>query len=245
MSRETKDAKRTRALAVIEALDAAMPEAKIELDYQNPLQLLVAVILSAQCTDKRVNMVTPALFDRFRSAADYGNAEVGEVEGFIKTCGLYKSKARNLVAAGKALADQHGGEVPLTRSVLEELPGVGKKTAGVVSIHLGGTEAFPVDTHILRLSVRLGLSRATEPDKVEADLQALFPRQWWTKGHQLLIWHGRRTCYARSPECDRCVVNSLCPKIGVKKAKSAPPATGRGAVPSPPRVRRGGASSAS
>lgn len=219
MGRETKHSKSERALKVIEALDRQMPEAKIELDFRTPLELLVAVILSAQCTDKRVNMVTPALFDRYRSAADYANADLAELESFIKTCGLYRSKAKNIIAAGKALAEQHGGEVPKSRELLGALPGVGRKTAGVVCIHLGGDEAFPVDTHIRRLSRRLGFSTKTDPDKVEEDLRALLPSRWWMKGHQLLIWHGRRTCFARSPECERCVVNLLCPKVGVKNAK--------------------------
>lgn len=228
MARESLKAKSDRALKVIEALDQQMPEAKIELDFTSPLELLVAVILSAQCTDKRVNMVTPALFQRYRTASDYANADLAELESFIKTCGLYRSKAKNLIAAGKALAEEHGGQVPTSREVLNSLPGVGKKTAGVVCIHLGGDEAFPVDTHIKRLAFRLGFSTQTDPDKVELDLRELLPSSRWMKGHQLLIWHGRRTCFARSPECERCVVNSLCPKNGVKgaKKKTAKPARG-------------------
>ncbi|MEN9797880.1 MAG: hypothetical protein RL653_1576 [Pseudomonadota bacterium] len=214
--RESKAQKTARAAAILDGLEAHMPEARIELDYTTPLELLVAVMLSAQCTDKRVNLVTPALFRRYRTAADYAAAEVSEVEGFIQTCGLYRAKAKNVVATGKLLVERHGGNVPLDRETLQELPGVGRKTAGVVTTHLGGTPAFPVDTHIQRLAGRLGLSTAKTPDGVEEDLRALVPESRWTTGHQLLIWHGRRTCAARAPACERCVVRAHCPRRGVK-----------------------------
>lgn len=213
------EAKRARAVEIITRLDGAMPEAKIELDYTTPLQLVVAVALSAQTTDRRVNMVTPALFARFQTAADYAQATPEEVEGYIKTVGLFRNKAKNLVKLGQALVARHGGEVPTSRAALSELPGVGNKTAGVVTIHLGADAAFPVDTHILRLSKRLGLSTHETPDEVEADLQKVVPQPLWFKGHQLLIWHGRRCCDALRPECHRCVVAELCPKKGVKPAK--------------------------
>ena len=193
-----------------------MPEAHIELDYRTPLELLVAVILSAQCTDRRVNLVTPALFQRFADARAYAGASAAEVEPFIQTCGLYRAKAKNLVAAAKALVAEHGGEVPRSRAALEKLPGVGRKTAGVVCIHLGGDDAFPVDTHVKRLAFRLGFSGHTHPDKVEEDLQKLLPSTRWTLGHQLLVWHGRRTCLARAPACERCPVAELCPRKGVR-----------------------------
>jgi len=219
-SRESKSDKRRRAAAILDRLEAHMPEAKIELDYGTPVQLLVSVILSAQCTDKRVNMVTPALFRRFPDAGAFAAADVAEVEDLIRTCGLYRAKARSIVAAAKAIVSEHGGMLPTTRHGLEELPGVGRKTAGVVAIHMGTDQAFPVDTHVLRLSRRMGLSRHTHPDKVEADLSGLLPPQRWAKGHQLLIWHGRRTCLARSPACERCVVNALCPRIGVDRRRA-------------------------
>jgi endonuclease-3 len=219
--RESKSDKKRRAVEILDRLDAHMPDAKIELDYGTPMQLLVSVILSAQCTDKRVNLVTPALFRRFPDARAFAKAKVPEVEALIRTCGLYRAKAKSIVAAAGAIVGEHGGEVPVKRDVLESLPGVGHKTAGVVAIHLGTDEAFPVDTHILRLSKRMGLSRQTHPDKVEEDLRDLLPPPRWAKGHQLLIWHGRRTCDARKPECERCVVNALCPKIGVKLPKPA------------------------
>lgn len=218
-ARETNDAKRARAVDIISRLDAAMPEAKIELDYTTPLELVVAVALSAQTTDRRVNMVTPALFARFKTAADYAAVTPAEVEPFIKTVGLFRNKAKNLVKLGQVLMERHGGEVPGSREALSALPGVGNKTAGVVSIHLGTDVAFPVDTHILRLSKRLGFTNKTDPDDVEADLRKLVPQPLWFKGHQLIIWHGRRCCDALKPACHRCVVSDLCPKKGVKQKK--------------------------
>lgn len=214
--REPVERKRARAVEIIERLDHAMPEAKIELDYRTPLELVVAVSLSAQTTDKRVNLVTPALFARFPRAADYARAAPTEVEGYIKTVGLFRNKSKNLVKLGQTLVERHGGEVPSSRAELAELPGVGNKTAGVVTIHLGAERAFPVDTHILRLSKRLGLSTRNDPDEVEADLRQVFPEELWFKAHQLIIWHGRRCCDALRPECHRCVVADLCPKKGVK-----------------------------
>ena len=219
LGRETKAARVERAIAVFDRLMGHMPEARIELDYRTPLELLVAVMLSAQCTDRRVTLVTPALFARYPDAEAYAQAALPEVERYIQTCGLYRTKARNLIATGAALRDRHAGQVPVRREALEALPGVGRKTAGVVCIHLGGESAFPVDTHILRLSRRLGFSAQRDPDKVELDLQALLPEERWTQGHQLLIWHGRRTCHALSPACERCVVESLCPKLGVHRKK--------------------------
>lgn len=219
MPKETLVAKRERAAELLRRLDAAMPEAKIELDYRTPLELLVAVALSAQTTDKRVNLVTPALFRDFSTAQQYADATPAQLQKYIKTVGLFRNKSKNLVKMGQALVKHHSGAVPTTRAQLAELPGVGLKTAGVVSIHLGGDFAFPVDTHILRLSKRLGLSAKTDPDGVEADLQKVFPRADWFRGHQLIIWHGRRVCHAQSPECHRCVLFDSCPRRGVKVRK--------------------------
>lgn len=214
--REPKAQRQARAREVLERLHTELPEARIQLEFQTPLELLVSVMLSAQCTDARVNQVTPALFARYRSARDYANADLAELQSYIRTCGLFRNKAKNLVATGRALVENYGGTLPRTREALQSLPGVGRKTAGVVVISLGSDDAFPVDTHIKRLAHRLGLSREDDPDKVERDLQALVPREWWARGHQLLIWHGRRTCTARAPACERCVLASLCPKLGVK-----------------------------
>jgi endonuclease-3 len=192
-----------------------MPEARIALRFDDDLQLLAAVMLSAQTTDARVNLVAPRLFARFPTAAAYAAAEPEELWPYLQTLGLFRAKARSLVGAMRAIATEHGGRVPRTREALEALPGVGRKTAGVVLVHLGAGEAFPVDTHVGRVARRLGFSRERDPSKVEADLCAVFPRERWGRGHQLFVWHGRRTCTARAPACPRCPVEELCPKIGV------------------------------
>jgi endonuclease-3 len=221
MPRESKQARSRRAGEILDRLEAEMPEARIALDFSNPLELLVAVMLSAQCTDVRVNLVTPALFARYPTAKAYAEADLGELESYVRTCGLYRSKAKNLIAAARSLVAEHGGQVPTSREALETLAGVGRKTAGVVSIHLGEGGAFPVDTHIRRLAGRMGLSRHGDPDKVERDLQGVLPPERWTAGHQLLIWHGRRTCTARAPACGRCGVADLCPKVGVRPPRGS------------------------
>lgn len=222
MARESKGARAARAGAILTALAEAMPDARIELEHRTAYELLVAVILSAQCTDRRVNSVTPALFARFPDARALAAADASEVRPFIQSLGLYRAKAKNLVAAARALVAQHGGEVPVRRAQLAELAGVGNKTAGVVSMHIGGDVAFPVDTHVKRLAWRMGLTSAQLPDKVEADLQALLPPERWVLGHQLLVWHGRRTCLAREPACARCPVAALCPKRGVSATAGRP-----------------------
>jgi len=216
--RESKDARARRAGLVIDALEREMPEAKIALEYRDELQLLVSVMLSAQTTDALVNTVTPALFAKYRTAADYARATAGQLEKMIRRIGLFRTKAKNLRAAMKKIAAEHGGKLPRTREELYELPGVGWKTAGVVVNHAFGTPALPVDTHVGRVSRRLGLTRAEDPDEVEAELSALLPPERWGRAHQLLIWHGRRTCIARLPHCSRCVVNRLCPKVSVTRS---------------------------
>jgi endonuclease-3 len=195
-----------------------MPDVKIALEFQDDVQLLVSVILSAQSTDVGVNRATPALFARFPDAAAYAAAAPEELWPFIRSLGLYRNKAKAIVAAMQVIAREHGGHVPRTREALEALPGVGRKTAGVVLVHLGAAHAFPVDTHVGRVSRRLGLSRRLVPDEVERDLMALLPEDRWAKGHQLFVWHGRRTCIARAPACSRCVLDDLCPKRGVPRA---------------------------
>ncbi len=192
-----------------------MPDARIELDFGTDLQLLVSVILSAQCTDVRVNQVTPALFERYPDAAAYAAAAPEALEPLIRSCGLFRTKARSIVRAMQAIAREHGGRVPRTREALEALAGVGRKTAGVVLVHLDAAHAFPVDTHVGRVSRRLGLTREARPDAVERDLMALLPPERWGPAHQLLVWHGRRTCTARAPLCSICAVRDLCPRRGV------------------------------
>jgi endonuclease III len=232
MPRESHLERSARALRVLSALDNAMPEVRIELDYRTPFELLVAVILAAQCTDKRVNLVTPALFARFPDARAMAAAPTVALEALVKSCGFFRAKSRALKAVSQALLTQHQGDVPKDRALLSALPGVGNKTAGVVSIHIGGEPAFPVDTHVRRLSRRLGFTRALQPDRIETDLRALLPPESWAKGHQLLVWHGRRTCFARKPACDRCVVAAFCPKLGVPKAKAFRPQRRKGRPPS-------------
>jgi endonuclease-3 len=204
-----------RAAEVLDRLEAAMPEARIALRFDDDLQLLASVMLSAQTTDARVNEVSPALFARFPTADAYARAEPEELWPYLRTLGLFRAKAKNLVLAMRAIAAEHGGHVPRTREALERLPGVGRKTAGVVLVHLGADAAFPVDTHVGRVARRLGLTRERDPDRVEETLRSLVPRERWGRGHQLFVWHGRRTCAARAPACARCPVEALCPKVGV------------------------------
>jgi endonuclease III len=211
-------AKRARAAAIVDRLEVAMPDVRIALEFEDDLQLLVSVILSAQSTDAGVNRATPALFARFPDAARYAVAQPEDLWPYIRTLGLFRNKAKAIVAAMRAIATEHGGRVPRAREALEALPGVGRKTAGVVLVHLGAGHAFPVDTHVGRVSRRLDLTRELDPDKVERDLMALLPEARWAKGHQLFVWHGRRTCIARAPACSRCPVNDLCPKRGVPVA---------------------------
>jgi endonuclease-3 len=211
-------AKRARAAEIVDRLEEAMPDVRIALEFQDDVQLLVSVILSAQSTDVGVNRATPALFARFPDAAAYGAARPEDLWPFIRSLGLYRNKAKAIVAAMAAVARDHGGRVPRTREGLEALPGVGPKTAGVVLVHLGAAAAFPVDTHVGRVSRRLDLSREQDPSKVERDLRALLPEARWGRGHQLFVWHGRRTCKALAPACSRCPVDALCPKRGVPRA---------------------------
>jgi endonuclease-3 len=214
-------AEAARAAEVVRRLEREMPEARIALEFADDVQLLVSVILSAQCTDERVNRVTPALFARFPDAAAYGSTRPQALWRYVKSCGLYRSKSRNIVAAMRAVAAEHGGRVPRERAALEALPGVGRKTAGVVLIHLGAGDGFPVDTHVGRVSRRLGFTREERPNRIEEDLMRLLPRASWGRAHQLFVWHGRRTCAARAPACDRCVLADLCTRVGVAPRRGA------------------------
>lgn len=194
-----------------------MPEARIALRFADDLQLLVSVILSAQTTDARVNQVTPALFARFPDAAAYARASPEDLWPFLRSLGLYRTKARSVVESMRLLEREHRGRVPRTRAALEALPGVGRKTAGVVLVHLGAEHAFPVDTHVGRVARRLGWTRERDPGRVEDDLRRLLPPERWGAAHQLMVWHGRRTCAARGPACRRCPVEDLCPRRGVPR----------------------------
>jgi endonuclease-3 len=212
MARENFADKSKRALEIIRRLKAAYPNAHCELDFSNPLELLVATILSAQCTDKRVNLVTKSLFKKYRAARDYAEAPPGALEADIKSTGFYRNKARSIQQACRALVEKHGGEVPRSMEELVQLQGVGRKTANVVLGNAFGlAEGIVVDTHVARLAGRLDLSASRQPEKIEADLQKLVPREDWTLLSHLLIWHGRRRCGARQPDCANCEINSLCP----------------------------------
>jgi endonuclease III len=214
--KETFEDRKRRASAVLRGLKRAYPEAHCALDYRSPLELLVATILSAQCTDTRVNMVTPHLFAKYRTAADYARSPKGELEREIRSTGFFNSKAKSIRAAGAAIAAGPGGKVPDTMEELVQLPGVGRKTANVVLGNaFGKDEGFVVDTHVGRLARRLALTRETDPVKVETDLNALVPKGRRTLGAHLLIAHGRTICVARKPRCGDCPVEGLCPKIGV------------------------------
>jgi endonuclease-3 len=197
---------------VIDRLKREYPDAHTELDWTTPLELLVATMLSAQTTDVRVNQVTKALFRKYRSAADYAGADLGELEEVIRPTGFYRNKARALQGMARALLEEHGGKVPHTMTELVALPGVGRKTANVVLGNAFGVdEGIVVDTHVQRVSHRLGLTTNEDPEKIEQNLIAVVPREDWTTFSHLLIFHGRRVCKARKPDCPNCVLNDICP----------------------------------
>jgi endonuclease-3 len=207
-------ARRTRQ--IISKLKRTYPDAHCELHHSNPLQLLIATILSAQCTDARVNQVTPALFARCHTAKDFAEIPVSELEDLVRTTGFFRSKAKSIHGCAAGLVKDHGGEVPRTMEHLHKLPGVGRKTANVV---LGNVfnlaEGVVVDTHVGRLSRRMGLTRQHDPVKVEQALVKIVPKADWTLFSHLLIWHGRRRCPARKPDCANCEISTLCPKRGI------------------------------
>jgi len=208
--------RKARAAEYYERLLATYPDAHCALDHENPYQLLVATILSAQCTDKRVNMVTPDLFKRYPNAAALADADTGELETAIKSTGFFRSKSKSLLGMARALVERHGGEVPSTMEELTHLPGVGRKTANVI---LGNAFdknlGIVVDTHVTRLSNRLGLTREEDAVKIEQDLMPLFPPAQWTMVSHLLIEHGRQICIARNPKCESCPLNDICPSSRV------------------------------
>jgi endonuclease III len=212
MPRESAAARAERARKIVERLQRAYPNAHCELDYTNPLELLIATILSAQCTDKRVNIVTKELFRVCKTAADYVALPQEQLEEIIRTTGFFRAKARNIKACCADIVAKHGGEVPRAMEELTALAGVGRKTANVVLGNAFGINVgVVVDTHVQRLSGRLGLTRETTPEKIEADLMKLIPTDQWTLFSHWLIWHGRRRCDARKPRCAECEVADLCP----------------------------------
>ncbi len=211
---ESTQAKKSRASRILSRLAKAYPDAGIELRFSTALELLAATILSAQCTDERVNAVTATLFQRYKTAEDWAGARTPTLEREIHSTGFFKAKARSLMGMGRALCERHKGQVPRTVEELVALPGVGRKTANVVLGNAFGIPALAVDTHVTRVSQRLGLTRADDPERIHGELCALIPRAQWTRATHLLIIHGRRTCRARGPDCPRCAVKDYCPWPG-------------------------------
>ena len=212
MARESASARLARAARILDLLETAYPDAHCALEHADPYQLLVATILSAQCTDVRVNLVTPALFARFPDPLALAGGAQEEVEDLIRSTGFFRNKAANLLAMAAALVERHGGRVPDTMDELRALPGVGRKTANVVLGNaFGRNDGITVDTHVGRIARLLRLTTATDPEKVEQDLVRLFPQAKWTLLSHLLISHGRAVCIARRPRCDACPVRALCP----------------------------------
>jgi endonuclease-3 len=212
---------KSRTKTIIQRLKRYYPDAHCALDHTNPLELLVATILSAQCTDERVNIVTKSLFPRYKTARAYADAKLEDLEEIIKSAGFFRAKAKSLKGTGAALTERFGGEVPRTMDELRSLPGVGRKTANVV---LGNafqiTSGIVVDTHVKRIAFRLGQTANVTPEKVETDLEKIVPRADWILYSHLLIFHGRQICKARRPLCEKCFLEGLCPKRGVKQKRT-------------------------
>ena len=213
---ESRAARQARLLDIIARLKRLYPDAHCELNYGNPFELLAATILSAQCTDVRVNMVTPELFRRWPDADTLAQANSSEVEDVIRSTGFFRNKAKSLIGMAQAVVANHDGRIPRTMAELRPLPGVGRKTANVILGNAFGTsEGVTVDTHVLRLSALLRISRATDPEKLEQELMQLVPRDDWAVVSHLLIWHGRRICSANRPKSEACVLNDICPSAGI------------------------------
>ena len=243
---ESPGALKQRAVRILDILDRTYPGATVELRWRTPLELLVATILSAQCTDARVNEVTSTLFPKYKTARDWARLRPADLEREIFSTGFYKAKARAVLGMAQALVTKHGGEVPRTMEALTELPGVGRKTASVVLGNAFDVPAIAVDTHVFRVSQRLGLAKAVDADAIHDQLCALLPPARWVQATHLLIWHGRRTCAARAPSCPTCTVAKLCPW---PDKTTAAPANARPATPAararagrtatPPKRRKG------
>ncbi len=220
MPRESLAEKKLRTAKIVEGLRRAYPTAHCELNFSNPLQLLIATILSAQSTDKQVNVVTADLFKKYRTADDFAQADLPDLQRDIQRLGFFRNKSKSIKACCQKLVERYDGQVPRTMEELTQLDGVGRKTANVVlgnafDINVG----IVVDTHVARLSKRLGLTRVDDPEKIEQDLMKLVPQEQWTLFSHLLIWHGRRWCYARKPDCPNCEVGPLCPSCGRANAR--------------------------
>jgi endonuclease-3 len=217
---KSADQLRQHARKIVRRLKKEYPDVQTALEHRNPLELLIATILSAQCTDARVNLVTKDLFRKYKKPEDYANSPEGELEKDIQSTGFFRNKARNIRGCCLLLAEEHGGKVPETIEEMVELPGIGRKTANVVlGAAYGKATGVVVDTHVKRLAQRMGLTKHKDPIKIERDLMDLLPRREWIDFSHRMIFHGRRVCTARKPKCDECVVNDVCPKIGVRSAK--------------------------
>ncbi len=210
--RETKAKKAERLKEALDILREIYPEAKPELEFTTPFELLVATMLSAQSTDKQVNKTTRVLFARYNTPEAFANLSAGELEPYIKGCGLYKTKGKNIIATSKLIVEQHGGEVPQDRDALTTLPGVGRKTANVVVSNAFGVPAIAVDTHVFRVANRIGFAEAKDVFNTEKQLMAAIPMELWSIAHHWLIFHGRRVCAARNPRCESCPVRACCMK---------------------------------
>src|SRR5262249_44678305 len=212
---KNSEALKKRVREILKRLAKLYPDAHCALHHKNPLQLLIATILSAQCTDVRVNMVTPALFKRYPDAGAFANGVPAELEKMIQSTGFFRNKAKNIIACCKMIVEEHGGDVPGTMEQLTHLPGIGRKTANVVLGDAFGVPGITVDTHVQRLSRRLGLTKELDPEKIERDLMAIIPQKEWTIFSHRMIFHGRQVCFARKPNCEGCLLNPVCPKIDV------------------------------
>lgn len=208
--------KKERVLALRELLDKAYPEVRCSLNYTTPVEMLIATQLSAQCTDARVNIVTEKLFERYRSAEDFANADLEELQEYIKSAGFYKNKSKNIIACCKRLVEVYGGQVPDTMEDLLTLPGTGRKTANLVLGDIFGKPAVVVDTHCMRLARRIGLTKEEEPTKIEADLKKIVPEDYQLRLCHQFVYHGRAVCTARKPNCEACPIASVCKRVGVK-----------------------------
>ena len=211
---ENQDELKARAKKIYAGLNKLYPHAHCELDFKNPLQLLVATILAAQCTDKRVNIVTPSLFKKYKTAKDFANAKKSELEEEIKTTGFYKNKSNSIIKMAQKVEDEFKGKIPQKMEELITLPGVGRKTTNVILGNAYGLPGITVDTHFTRLSKRFGWTKETDPVKIEFAVQKIFPEKYWTQLSQLVVWHGRRRCHARKPACGACPIAKYCPSFG-------------------------------
>lgn len=211
---ESLEVKKSRAKKIFKILKKTYPNAHCELNFKNPLQLLVATILAAQCTDKRVNLVTPQLFKKYKTAKDFAKANTTELENLIKSTGFYKNKAKSIKNMAAVVEDKFSGRIPKTMEELIKLPGVGRKTANVILGNAYGLPGITVDTHFTRLSYRFGWTKEKDPVKIEFEVQKLFEDKYWTDLSQLVVWHGRRRCHARKPACGVCPLSKLCPSFG-------------------------------